>query len=171
MRSKAQRTTELHMTRSIPLLILAGMVAEIASIIWVGRALGVIATLALLFAGGVIGIRLMKSAGTTVAAALRSPVQTSSAIGGAGSLAVTRVLAGLLFLIPGFFSDFFAVLVLLPPVRQWLQSRFRVETAYTGRTGEAQPFRERHYATVIDGEAIEITAEVEAPPASGQQRS
>lgn len=158
------------MTRTIPLLILAGMVAEVASIIWVGRALGVIPTLLLLFAGGVAGIRLMKSAGTTVAAALRSPVQTSGAMRGAGSLAITRVLSGLLFLIPGFFSDFFAVLVLLPPVQQWLQSRFRVETTGPGPMGQADPFRDRNSDIVIEGEAIEITADLEGPPASGQQR-
>lgn len=155
------------MTRAIPLLMLGGMVAEIASIIWVGRALGVLPTLLLLFAGGVIGIRLMKSAGTTVATALRSPVQTSAILRGAGSLAVTRVGAGLLFLIPGFFSDICALFVLLPPVRRWLQSCFQLQTASTGTKGHGEPFRPRPFGTVIEGEAIEITAEVEARPPSG----
>lgn len=156
------------MTRPLPFLILAGLIMEIASIIWVGRALGVVPTLLLLFAGGAIGIRLLKSAGTSVMAAFRSPVQPSTTMRGVGSLAVTRVLAGLLFLIPGFFSDILALLALLPPVQHWVRSRFRVETFATNDAGSAEPFRERRFETVIEGEAVEIVAEVE-PPHSGNR--
>ncbi len=155
------------MTRIIPFLILAGMVAEIASIIWVGKALGVIPTVLLLLAAGLIGIKLIKSAGTSVMEAIRSPVQQSSSLGGVGSLAVSQVLAGLLFLIPGFFSDILAILALLPPVQGWIRSRFKVATFSSGGTATNQHFGERRYDTVIEGEAVEIAAEVEAPPSSG----
>lgn len=157
------------MTRPIPFLILAGVVTEIASIIWVGRALGVIPTLLLLFAAGAIGIRLMKSAGTSVMEAVRSPIQAPSPIQGAGGAAVSRVLAGLLFLIPGFFSDILALLVLLPPVQRWVRSRFRVETFSSGTAETSDPFKERRYGKVIEGEAIEIVAEVDPPPPAGRR--
>lgn len=158
------------MTRLIPLLILAGLVAEIASIIWVGKALGLIPTLLLLFASGFVGIRLLKMAGTSVMEAFRSPVQPSSPMRGVGGMAVTRVLAGLLFLIPGFFSDVLALLVLLPPVQRWVRSRFRVETFTTSTDGRAGPFRDQPFDTVIEGEAVEIVAEVEAPPSSNARK-
>jgi UPF0716 protein FxsA len=156
------------MTRIIPLLILAGMVAEIASIIWVGKALGVIPALLLLFAGGIIGVKLLKLAGTSVMKAFRSPVQSASAIGGVGSIAVARIFAGLLFLIPGFFSDILALLILLPPVQSWIRARFRVETFSTGGARPAEPFAGNQYGTVIEGEAVEIVAEVEPPPSSNK---
>jgi UPF0716 protein FxsA len=146
------------------------LVADIASIIWVGRVLGVIPTVLLLFAAGLIGLKLVKSAGTSVMTAIRQPVQPSSSLGGVGGLAFSQVLAGLLFLIPGFFSDILAILALLPPVQGWVRSRFRVATFSTGGTPNSQPFGERRFDTVIDGEAVEIAAEVEGPPSSGKSK-
>jgi len=145
------------MTRSLPLLILTGMAAEIASIIWVGSALGVLPTLLLLFGGGILGISLIKSAGTGIAAALRSPVQASSLQADAAGKAMARVFSGLFFLIPGFLSDLAGLLLLLPPAARWLQSKVAVQGFST--SGPAP----RRYETVIEAEAIEIMAEVEPP--------
>ena len=92
-----------------------------------------------------------------IAAALRSPVQASSLRRDAAGKAMTRVLSGLFFLIPGFLSDVAGLLLLLPPVARWLQSKVAVQ-------GFSAPGEEyRRQATVIDAEAIEITAEVEPP--------
>jgi len=145
------------MTRSLPLLFLLGLAAEIASIIWVGGRLGVLATLLLLVAGGVIGIGLIRSAGTGLFAALRSPVQTAALQRGAAGQALARVGAGVLFLIPGFFTDLLGLLLLLPPVRNWLRSKIPVQA----QTWESPP--PRQYGTVIEAEAVEITAEVMPP--------
>lgn len=146
------------MTRFIPLLLLVGIAAEISSIIWVGRLIGVGPTLVLMLIGGVAGIRLMKSAGMSVAAALRSPVQTKSPLQGLGGKAAARATSGLLFLLPGFFSDAIGLLLFLPFVRRWIGSRFRVETYRTG-----PPSGDRRFGTVIDAEAVEIAAEVKGP--------
>lgn len=161
--------THLRLTRTIPFLLLGGMVAEIASIIWVGRAFGVIPTVLLLLAGGVIGIKLLKSAGTSIMEAFRSPVQPPSPARGVEGLAVTRVLAGLLFLIPGFFSDVFALLVLLPPVQGWVGRRFRVKTFSNTGERSAEPFGGSRPGAIIEGEAIEIRAEIEPPPPADKQ--
>lgn len=155
------------MPRLIPFLILAGVIAEIASIIWVGKAVGVIPTLLLLFLDGAIGIRLLKSAGTSVMEGFRSPVQASSPMRGMGGATVSRVVAGLLFLIPGFFSDILALLTLLPPVQHWVRSQFHVKTFSTQTSGADQPFRREHFDTIIEGEAVEIVAEVEGPASAG----
>ena len=157
------------MTRRIPLLILAGAIAEIASIIWVGRALGIIPTLVLLFAGGAIGIRLLKSAGSSVMKTLRQPVEASSPLWSAGGLAASRVVAGLLFLIPGFFSDILALLVLLPPVQRWVGSHFQVKTFAAGTAKSNDWSRREEFGAVIEGEAVEIVAEVEGPPIPGKR--
>jgi UPF0716 protein FxsA len=151
------------MTRLLPFLILAGVAAELVSVILVGNVLGVLATLLLLFAGGVVGISLIRSAGTNIAAALRSPVQASSLQRGVAGKAVARVIAGLFFLIPGFFSDVLGLLLLLPPVRQWLRSRIPVDSFSTGG-----PMARRH-ETIIEAEAIEIVGEIQPPDPAGRR--
>lgn len=143
--------------RTLPLLFLAATAAEIASIIWVGKLIGVIPTLLLMLLGGVIGIRLIKSAGTGIVAALRSPVQSSSPLKGLGGLAAAQTASGLLFLLPGFFSDAVALLLFLPGVRRWIGSRFVVDTY------SAPPARERRYDRIIEAEAVEITGDIEPP--------
>lgn len=146
------------MTPRLPIILLAAAAAEIASIIWVGQLLGVIPTLLLMVLGGIVGIRLIKAAGMSVAAALRSPVQTASPLGGLGALAAARTASGILFLLPGFFSDVLGLLLFMPPVRHWLASRLRVDT-YTVHT----PTDERRFERVIDAEVVEITADLEPP--------
>jgi UPF0716 protein FxsA len=145
------------MTRSFPLLLLAAAAAEIASIIWVGQLLGVIPTLLLMLLGAGLGVRLIKSAGMSVAAALRSPVQTSTPLKGLGGQAAARTASGLLFLLPGFFSDFLGLLLFLPGVRRWLGSLFRVETFAVNPAGD------HRFGRVIEAEAVEITGEIEPP--------
>ena len=145
------------MTRLLPLLMLAGLAAELASIIMVGNALGVIPTLLLILAGGILGVGLIRSAGTSLAGALRSPVQASSLQKGIAGKAMARAVAGLLFLVPGFFSDLAGFLLLMPPVRQWLRSRLPVESVSASRTAY------RYGETIIDAEAIEVTGELQQP--------
>lgn len=145
------------MNRLSPFLILAGLAAELASIIMVGNFLGVVPTLLLILAGGVLGINLIKSAGTSIAVALRSPVQAASVQRGAAGKAIARVISGVLFVIPGFFSDFLGILILFPPVRAWLASKIRAGSI---PAGGAPP---RRYETVIEVEAIEVEGEIEPP--------
>jgi UPF0716 protein FxsA len=153
------------MTRLLPLLMLAGLGAELASIIMVGNALGLVPTLLLILAGGVLGVSLIRSAGTSLAVALRSPVQASSLQKGIAGKAMARAVAGLLFLVPGFFSDLAGLLLLMPPVRQWLGSRLPVKGVSTSKTAY------RHGETIIDAEAIEVRGELQQPePGQGRGR-
>jgi UPF0716 protein FxsA len=150
------------MTRLLPFLFLGGLAAELASIILVGNVLGVFPTLLLLFGGGLLGISLIRSAGTNIAAALRSPIQASSLQRDAAGVAIWRVLSGLLFIVPGFFSDLLGLMLFLPAVRNWLRSRVRVATVSSG----APP--ERRYETIIEAEAIEIAGEIDPSGPAGK---
>lgn len=154
------------MTRLLPFLILAGLVAELASIIMVGNALGLVTTLLLLLAGGVLGISLIRSAGTSIVTALRSPVQASSLQQDAAGKAMARVVSGLFFLIPGFFSDLIGFLLLIPHFRRWLRSKFPVQSFSSSHPPG------RHGETIIEAEAIEIVGELDSPdPANGRDRN
>jgi UPF0716 protein FxsA len=150
------------MTRFLPLLFLAAAAAEIASIIWMGSLIGVLPTLLLMLLGGAIGVRLIKTAGMSLAEAVRSPVQTSTPLKGVGGPAAAQAMSGLLFLLPGFFSDVLGLLLFLPVVRQWLGSRFRVDTYSTVR-----PADDGRFGPVIDAEAVEVRGEVEVRSRQG----
>ena len=145
------------MTRLLPLLILGGLAAELTSIILVGNLIGVIPTLLLLFGGGVVGISLIRSAGTGIAEALWAPVQMSSDQRGAAGKALARIVSGFLFLVPGFFSDVIGVLLLLPGVRKWLRARMPVDQF------SASSHQSRRSGTIIEGEAIVIEGELQPP--------
>ena len=144
------------MTRFLPLLFLAAAAAEIASIIWVGSLIGVLPTLLLMLLGGTIGVRLIKTAGMSLAEAIRSPVRTATPLKGIGGQAAARAISGLLFLLPGFFSDALGLLLFVPLVRRWLGSQFRVDTYSTVR-----PTDDGRFGPVIDAEAVENAGEVE----------
>ncbi len=144
------------MTRLLPFLFLAGLATEIASIIAVGGLVGVIPTLLLLFAGGVLGISRIKSAGTGIIGALRSPLQTAAIQRDVAGKAIWRVVSGLLFLLPGFFSDSLGILLLFPWITRWLAARIPIVTFSSGDQ------RSEHRDIIIDAEAIEIVDEIEA---------
>lgn len=127
--------------------------------IWVGNLFGVVPTLALLLLGGIVGARLVKSAGMSLAEALRSPVQTRVPLKGLGGPAAARAVSGLLFMIPGFVSDALALLLFLPSVRRWIASKFRVSYVAPGTP------KDPRFGPVIEVEAIEISGEVEPPRA------
>jgi UPF0716 protein FxsA len=145
------------MMRLLPLLFLAGLAAELVSIVVAGSLLGVIATLLLLLTGSVLGLGLIKSAGTNAITALRSPVQNPSLQKGAAGEAVARALSGLFFLIPGFLSDVIGVLLLLPPVRRWLRLKLPVNRVSPG----GPPGRQG--VTIIEADAVEIVGELHQP--------
>ena len=149
------------MTRYLPLLFLAAAAVEIASIIWVGQLIGVVPTLLLMVLGGIVGVRTIKSAGMSLAQALRAPVQTAAPLKGLGGQAAARAASGLLFLLPGFFSDLLGLLLFLPPLRRWIGSKWRVETA------RPAPAREGRFERVIEIDAVEIVGEIEPPKRAG----
>lgn len=142
------------MTRLLPLLFLGGVAAELVSIMLVGRLLGVIPTLLLILLGGIAGFSMIRQAGMGIVEALRSPVQSGSLQQGAAGKAVAGVISGVLFIIPGFFSDALGLLLLLPSVRQWLRARIPMEQHEFRRSARQAG------ETIIEGEAVEITGEI-----------
>lgn len=115
----------------IPLsfLVLGLVLAEIATFVLVGKAIGVLATLALVLAGMVTGAILLRRAGMATllrvraeAAAGRAPVRPllDGAVGAA---------AALLIMLPGFITDLLGLLLLMPVTRQ------RLWNALTGWLG------------------------------------
>lgn len=146
--------------RYFPIIFLGGFAIELASLIWVGSRIGVIATILLVLLAGMAGMAVIRRTGMDLGSAFRragGPGTIASADAGAVFL---RMLAGLLLLIPGFVSDLVALVMLLPPVTAALSRRFF--TAVDMQFG-APPGRRDGQGPIIEGEVVEIGGEVAGP--------
>ena len=109
-----------HKRDAMPLLfLLLFPLAEIATFILVGGAIGVVRTLVLVVVSALIGIIMLRDAGVMTALKLQRHHGNPAAILAEGG---ARMLAGLLLLIPGFLTDIVAILVLIPSTRGLLFS-------------------------------------------------
>jgi len=115
------------------LWLLVILVVEIWSIVKMSAFVGGWATLVLLVAGFIFGLKLMRSQGINAmmkAAQGVAPGESPLAPLAAG---IVKAFAGILLIIPGFVSDFFALLILLPFVRNGF-------ARYIAKKGQFQGF-------------------------------
>jgi UPF0716 protein FxsA len=100
----------------VVLLVLVPIV-ELAVIIQVGQALGVVQTLLLMVVVSVVGAWLVKREGLGLWRRAQRQLETGVVPGRELVDAMLIMLAGALLLTPGFVSDCLGILLLLPPVR------------------------------------------------------
>ncbi|MCA1671864.1 MAG: FxsA family protein [Actinobacteria bacterium] len=101
----------------LALIFIIVPIVELAVIIQVGQELGVLPTLALLLAVSFGGAWLVKREGLGVWRRFRHQVQSGVVPAREVADGVMIILAGALLLTPGFVTDLFGLLLLLPPVR------------------------------------------------------
>lgn len=144
---------------------------EISLFITIGGWLTLWPTLGLVVLTGIIGTVLMRWQGMQVLAELRGDLgQMKDPLSPLAHGALI-VLAGLLLLTPGFFTDTIGFLLMVPAVRRaviaWAGSRMQIQSTILREDGYArydgpQPRRDGP-GTVIDGEFHELD---EVPPRS-----
>jgi UPF0716 protein FxsA len=120
----------------IPLFLLALPFLEIAGFVIVGRQVGVLNTLALVIASGVLGAILLRIQGFGVMNRIRKELDAGNNPGRELANGVMILVAGVLLLIPGFVTDIIGLLLFLPPVRdlawRFLKSRVVVSAGSFG---------------------------------------
>ena len=139
---------ESCLRRHFPILILALLFADLASLIWLGGFLGVLPVLALVILDILAGSALIRRSGTNIFTLLNTPAGDKKTVSGGAAKSLLGALAGLLLILPGIVSDFIALALLLPWVRRRV-ARFletRISRDFTVRRG----------GPVIDVEAVEI---------------
>lgn len=112
-------------------LILAALIAfpvvEITLFIKSAQWMGVVPTILVALAAGAVGLALLRHQGFTLLMRTRSQFELGEMPVGETFDALCLALAGVLLVLPGFFSDILALFLLLPPVRLglklWLASR------------------------------------------------
>lgn len=132
-----------------PLFLLALPLLEIAGFVVVGRQVGALATVGLVLASSVAGMLLLRHQGFGVMARVRAEMDAGRDPSRQLAHGAMIVLAAILLVIPGFITDIFAILLLLPMVRDlaWRMLKGRIVLATDFGTGG---FRTRPRDKVID---------------------
>ncbi len=97
-------------------------IVELAVIIQVGQAIGVFNTIAVLLLVSFVGAWLVKREGLNVWRRFQQQVQMGVVPGREIGDGVLVMVAGALLISPGFVTDIFGILLLLPPVRAAVRS-------------------------------------------------
>jgi UPF0716 protein FxsA len=103
-----------------PLLVLVFLVMpliELAVIIQIGAAIGVLNTIGLLFLSSIVGGWLMKREGLGVLRRIQGAVAAGRMPGKELADAALILFGGALMVAPGFVTDVLGILLLVPPVR------------------------------------------------------
>lgn len=93
---------------------------EISIFIQVAHVLGVLMTLILVMFTSVIGISLVRNQGFKNFLLMQQKMAAGESPEAEMIKSVSLIIAGLLLLLPGFFTDFLGLLLLLPPVQKHL---------------------------------------------------
>ena len=148
----------------LPLLLIIFVlvpIAELAVIIQVGGAIGVWWTIALLVADSILGSLLMRSQGRTAWRRFNEVLAEGRAPAREVLDGVLVIFGGAFLLTPGFITDIFGALFLIPPtraiVRRLLVKRFseRMIVAARTRTGTWGTTRPGD----VDGTAVDVDTE------------
>ncbi len=115
--------------------------AEMALAAWVASLTSWLVVIGLFAAGAVLGIIVMRDAGSTAGTQLRQSVSDRAVASGDISSSGLKFLAGGLLFIPGFLTDVAGLTLLIPGVRRWghrlgsLWVTRRVPPLFTNQSG------------------------------------
>lgn len=124
------------MARSIFLVFLLVPLVEIAFFVLIGQAVGLLLTLTGVLVTALIGALVLRVQGLSLIAEIRSTMGQGQLPARALAEAMMVGVAGLLLLLPGYFSDLIGILLLIPPLRAtlygFLKSRMVVVASAQG---------------------------------------
>lgn len=148
------------MIRLLPVLILLLPVLEIAGFVIIGGRIGLGLTLLWVLAAAMGGIALIRRGGLNAVTKLQGAMAQGHEPGHSLIDGAAIVIAGLLLIVPGFASDFLALVLLLPWTRDFLLRR-------AARHFETRVYRggTKPRTTVIEGEFEVVEPEAEGQPA------
>ena len=140
-------------------LVLVGVpIIEIGLFIQLGGFLGLWPTLGIVVLTALLGTLLLRTQGLSTLEELKRTAETGQSPAGPMANGALILVAGLLLLTPGFFTDSFGFLLMVPAIRtlliKWITKRAQMKM-YAGAANSQQP------PDIIDGE-FEIIDDDEA---------
>jgi UPF0716 family protein affecting phage T7 exclusion len=127
------------MARIVKFLLLLMPILEIVSLLLVGEEIGVVPTLLLLLAGLVIGIAVIRFLSATALQNFQRDVAQGTPPLQALQTSAATLGAGVLFIIPGFVTDVFAILLLMRVGYLFLRRRRQVDSGPMGNASAGMP--------------------------------
>lgn len=150
-------------------LFILYVIVEVAALVAVGSAIGVLWTVLLLLAGSAVGLVLVRSQGKRTMAGLRAASRGEREPGGAISDGVLFGIGSVAMFVPGLVTTAIGLLLLMPPTRWVLRPLVLLAAArwmpFVTAATAATAATTRRRSTVIDGEVI---TEPAARPGDGQ---
>lgn len=140
------------MVFALILIFLVLPAVEIFLFIVVGEAIGALATIALVFGAGALGILLVRAQGLQTMRRAQTSIERGDAPVREAVDGLCLFIAGMLLIVPGFLTDILALLLILPGTRRLLARAMaaRMTVMSTARRGGAA--RSTAASGVIEGE-------------------
>jgi UPF0716 protein FxsA len=141
-------------------LFIAVPIAELAVIIQVGQAIGVWWTILILVADSILGSVLMRSQGRAAWRRFNAALQGGRVPAREVADGVLIIFGGALLLTPGFITDVFGLLFLLPPTRALIRRLFLRQAmrriTVTMAAGPAMPRNGGRRENDVEGTAVDV---------------
>ncbi|MGQ0719341.1 MAG: FxsA family protein [Pseudonocardiales bacterium] len=137
----------------ILLILLVVTIVELAVLIAVGKAIGVLATVGLLILASLVGAALLRREGMRTLVAFREAVRTRRPPHRELIDGMLIAAAGVFIVLPGFVSDLVGLLLLLPPIRALVRRRMLRSVGL--RTTDPQTPARFTPGTVVEGEVVD----------------
>ena len=149
-------------------LFLAIPLIEIALFVQIGGVIGLWWTLAIVIFTAILGTTMIRTQGAMAMVNLRSSFNELRDPTEPLAHGALILIAGMLLLTPGFFTDTVGLLLLIPPIRHAVYTyvRSRVTVQGFSTSGPAQPRRQNDLdsdGTVLEGEYTEVENPDEPP--------
>ena len=144
-------------------LFLAVPLIEIALFVTVGSWLSLWPTLAIVIGSAAFGVFVLRLQGLRAVSDMQSAMQNMQNPMSPMANNAMIMAAGVLLILPGFFTDTLGLLLLIPPLRQWVIKHFAGRMRVFTTAGPAADWRDgplgRYGDEVIDAEYSEIDPE------------
>jgi UPF0716 protein FxsA len=149
------------------LLFIAIPLLEIAAFVVVGREIGVLATLAMVFVTALLGSILLRVQGFGLIKRIQAETDAGRVPGRELVHGAMILLAGLLLLLPGFVTDALGFLLFVPAVRDaawnFLSKRVLVKVDIAGMAGRGGAYRRDSRTIDLDEDEFTRTSDPDSP--------
>ncbi|AKR57047.1 FxsA protein [Devosia sp. H5989] len=136
--------------RSFIMLMLLTPLIEIAAFIKIGQSIGLWPTLLGVVVSAVVGVLVIQSRGLALGTQLRAAMNQGEMPARTVADAMMVFVAGVLLVIPGYFTSALGLLLLIPPVRNLLYAHMAKRTTVVASVHTASPRQERPRVIELD---------------------
>lgn len=125
---------------------------EISLFIQVAHVFGVFLTLILVILTSVLGVSLVKNQGLKNFMLMQQKMAAGESPAAEMVKSVSLIIAGILLILPGFFTDFLGLLLLLPPIQKHLTVKLMPHLRFSAMPGGGFKAGNTYEGNTFDGE-------------------